>query len=56
VDRVLDSSHTENTYKTAVVQTAWQKEAMVVLKRLLNCRKYGLQYAEPFMAPVDPIA
>ena len=56
MDRVLDSSHNESTYKTAVVQTTWQKEAMVVLKRLINCRKHGLPYAEPFMTPVDPIA
>ncbi len=56
VDRVLDSSHTESTYKTAVVQTTWQKEAGVLLKRLVNTRKHGLQYAEPFLTPVDPIA
>ncbi len=53
---MLDSSHNENTYKTAVVQTSWQKEAMVVLKRVLNARKHGMLYAEPFMKPVDPVA
>jgi hypothetical protein len=55
-ERVLESSHSETTYKTAVVQTTWQKEAMAILKRVVATRKYGMQYAEPFLAPVDPVA
>ncbi len=51
---MLESSHSETTYKTAVVQTTWQKEAMAILKRVVATRKHGMQYAEPFLTPVDP--
>jgi hypothetical protein len=56
VERVLAASHTESTFKDAVVKTTWQKEASNILKKLFAVKRSGLSYADPFMHPVDPIA